>query len=126
VKDTILIGKNEGIYEESAADWRHQLAAVDERMKPRLSFMTPDHHLVRYAAVRELPRRSGKPLSPDDLAAVTNLSVLRVSEILEELEKNLFFLVRDETGSVSWAFPVTSDSTPHRLTFSTGEHSFAA
>ena len=48
------------------------------------------------------------------------------AEIVADLEKNLFFLVRNQAGDVSWAFPVTSDATPHRLTFSTGEHTFAA
>jgi len=46
--------------------------------------------------------------------------------ILTDLEKNLFFLVRDPEGNVSWAFPVTTSETPHRLTFSTGEKIFGA
>ena len=46
--------------------------------------------------------------------------------LLDDLEKHLFFLVRDRGGNVSWAFPVTSDRTPHRLRFSTGERIFAA
>jgi hypothetical protein len=46
--------------------------------------------------------------------------------MLEELQKNLFFLVLNNAGEVSWAFPVTSDWTPHRLSFSSGEGIFAA
>lgn len=50
----------------------------------------------------------------------------RVSEVLTELEERLFFLVRNGDGDVAWAFPVTVDRTPHRLTFSTGERLYAA
>ena len=50
----------------------------------------------------------------------------RTLEILADLEKHLFFLVRDGNGDVSWAFPVTVDSTGHSLSFSTGERLDAA
>jgi len=50
----------------------------------------------------------------------------RVVEILAELQKRLFFLVLNDAGEVSWAFPVTTDRTPHRLRFSSGERVFAA
>jgi hypothetical protein len=46
--------------------------------------------------------------------------------VLEELEAQLFFLVRNDRGAVSWAFPVTVDPTPHRLIFHTGEQLYAA
>jgi len=49
-----------------------------------------------------------------------------VNEILDDLEGNLFFLVRNERGHVSWAFPVTAEQTRHRLRFSTGERIYAA
>jgi len=38
----------------------------------------------------------------------------------------LFFLVRNPDGNVSWAFPVTTLITPHKLMFSTGENIFGA
>ena len=49
-----------------------------------------------------------------------------IIEILDDLENNLFFLVRNEQGEISWAFPVTVEETPHKLTFSTGEKLNAA
>jgi hypothetical protein len=54
------------------------------------------------------------------------LTTAQVSLILDELEKNLFFLVRDEQGSVIWAYPVTVGPTPHRLSFNSGEKLYAA
>jgi hypothetical protein len=94
-------------------------------MKTRLSFMTRDHHLVRYFVVREL-LRTGRPIAPEIIASRLMLSLPRVNEILGELEERLFFLVRNESGHVAWAYPVTADETPHRLIFSTGERIYGA
>jgi hypothetical protein len=90
------------------------------------AFMTKEHHAVRNFVVRELPRNHGKPLSPTQIAAALGLDVRLVISLIEDLEKHLFFLVRDARGNVSWAFPVTSHRTPHRLRFSTGEQIFGA
>ncbi len=88
--------------------------------------MTKDHHRVRNFVVRELPCKQGEPLSADEISQRLDLQLTRVVALLEELQKNLFFLVLNNAGEVSWAFPVTSDWTPHRLSFSSGESIFAA
>jgi len=54
------------------------------------------------------------------------MSQSKVIAILDDLERNLFFLVRDSRGNVSWAFPVTAEITHHQLTFNTGERPHAA
>ena len=126
MKDTILIGREGDIHEVPAESWKSQLAGIHEVMEERLSFMTAEHHLVRTAAVRELPRNSGRPLRPAELAEVSKLPLSRVRTILDELEERLFFLARNDNREVSWAFPVTTDRTPHRLSFSTGERLFGA
>jgi hypothetical protein len=56
----------------------------------------------------------------------TGSDLHRVSTILSELEEHLFFLVRNSEGDVNWAFPVTTDPTAHRLSFSSGENIFGA
>ena len=91
-----------------------------------LGFMTPRHHAIRNFVVLELPRNHGRPLSPARIAAALRLEPVIVNQLLDDLEKHLFYLVRDPRGNVSWAFPVSSDRTPHRLRFSTGERTFAA
>ena len=124
--DTILIGRGEKLHEISAESlWKH-LAGAREQMQKRLSFMTGDHHRVRNFVVRELPRNRGKALSADEISRRLDLPRSRTVALLEELQRNLFFLVLNELGEVSWAFPVTSDWTPHRLSFSSGEEVFAA
>jgi hypothetical protein len=94
-------------------------------MKARLSFMTRQHHLVRYFVVRWLPRLR-KPIPPESIAAKLNLPLRRVNAILAELEQKLFFLLRDDRGHVSWAYPVTATETPHVLEFNSGELIYAA
>jgi hypothetical protein len=54
------------------------------------------------------------------------LGLDQVDTILDELEQKLFFLVRNAQGAVSWAYPVTVETTPHRLTFKSGEQLYAA
>jgi len=95
-------------------------------MDDPLAFMTPLHHAVRNFVVRELPRNGGKPLRPSQIARAIGASPAVVAGLLDELERHLFFLVRNRLGNVSWAFPVTCDRTPHRLRFSTGERIFGA
>lgn len=126
MQDVIRIGRGAHISAVPAESWREHLAGAREEMGKRLTFMTPEHHLIRYTAVRELPRNSGRPLKPEDLSEKTGLDLPRVVTLLGELEQRLFFLVRNEMGEVSWAFPVTTDRTPHRLSFGTGERLFGA
>ncbi|SPE40336.1 hypothetical protein SBA3_3720006 [Candidatus Sulfopaludibacter sp. SbA3] len=65
-------------------------------------------------------------MKPAQIATSVGLDIPAVTGLLDDLEKHLFFLVRNGLGEVSWAFPVTSDRTPHRLRFSTGERIFGA
>src|SRR5215468_2510848 len=116
----ILLGVGREIQSKPDDAFIRNVEALPARLAPRLAFMSRDHHTVRDFVVRELPRQD-RPLSPSQIAQVTGLTPQDVSAILMELEKHLFFLVRDSEGKVSWAFPVTTSRTPHRLTFSTGE-----
>ena len=125
VTKSILVGKGSEIEEIPRTTWEQQLALTPERMETRLGFMTDAHHAVRYFVVRELTRQR-RPLEPAMISDRLELHESRVVEILDELETNLFFLVRNEDGAVSWAFPVTVDRTPHRLSFSTGERLYGA
>jgi hypothetical protein len=86
--------------------------------------MSEDHHRVRDFAVTEL-LRSGAPLSPGAIADALELPPPRVLALLDDLEKHLTFLFRNERDEVTWAYPVTVDETPHRATFSTGEAAFS-
>jgi hypothetical protein len=122
---TVLIGQGHEITGIPQKDWEGGLSEVQQYIKGRLSFMSEEHHLVRNFVVRQLPN-IGTPLSPEFIAQKLNLPVSRVIVILDELEKHLTFLFRNEQGAVTWAYPVTVDNTPHHITFNTGEQIHAA
>jgi len=105
--------------------WQRQVARSAKRMEAGLGFMSEDHHNVRNLVVRELPG-VGEPLSSEFIAQKLNLPTDRVEVILGELEKHMTFLFRNAEGAVVWAYPVTVASTPHEVTFSTGEQLYSA
>jgi hypothetical protein len=105
--------------------WQKQVSSNARHNDAQLSFMQADHHLVRNFVVRDLPRVSA-PLSPEIIALKLNLPIDRVITILDDLEKHMTFLFRNEDGAVVWAYPVTVARTPHKVTFTSGEQLYAA
>ena len=125
MNETVLVAKGSQVFEIPQKKWKEELALVPQHSQPRLAFMTEDHHRVRYFVVRELPR-FGRPIPPEAIAEGLSLPLTKIVSILDELEQNLFFLVRNKHGAVEWAFPVTAASTPHHLSYSSGERLDAA
>lgn len=109
----------------ATVEWKRLVLSAIERGRKRLDFMSEDHHAIRRSAVTGLVR-TGSPVTPEAFARQLGIAVSRTVEILDDLERNLFFLVRNPAGAVSWAFPVTTETTPHKLTFSTGERLYGA
>ena len=105
--------------------WQREVARQARGAMESLGFMSEDHHRVRDFAVRELPR-VGEPLSPASITQALDLPLSRTIAILDGLEKNMTFLYRGDGESVTWAYPVTVDRTPHRVAFSSGEQVYAA
>ncbi len=122
----VLIGRGNTIARIDEAAWKDAVTAHVVHMPQRLAFMTPAHHRVRNAAVLGLTRSGGRPLSMAQLAAAAGVDEADTRAIAAELERNLFFVVREGEDHVSWAFPVTVDRTPHRLTLDSGESVFGA
>jgi hypothetical protein len=125
MKNTVLLGHGHEMMEISREDWQTALAQAPSRFQERMKFMSAEHHLVRNFVVHELPV-AGKPLSSDFIAGRLNLPLSRVQNILDELEKNLTFIFRNNQGEVLWAYPVTVAPTPHQIIFDTGEQLYAA
>ncbi len=125
VNDHLLLGVGRYTLPVPGPIWQRQVARNGEGNRSSLAFMSPDHHRVRDLAVVELPR-AGAPLPPELFAKRLALPLDRVAQILDDLERHMTFLFRNGTGAVTWAYPVTVDPTPHRVTFSTGEHIYAA
>lgn len=123
--ETILLGRGREIIEIPRKVWEGHLARIPEHAGQRLAFLTETHHRVRRYVVRGLPV-AGQPIEPAAIARALELPPDRVEAVLAELERNLFFLVRNKQGAVAWAYPVTVEPTPHRLTFQSGERLYGA
>jgi hypothetical protein len=115
VKENILASAGNQLTEIPREIWEQHEAQTLQDISKVLGFMTKAHHLIRYFVV-----------PPELISDELKIPLERTIEIIDDLEKNLFFLVRNEQGEISWAFPVTADKTPHQLTFSTGERLNAA
>jgi hypothetical protein len=121
----ILVGRDQKILEVPQATWQQHLTQIPQHSQARLSFMTKVHHQIRYFVVKEMVNRQ-KPVEPEFISEKLNVPLEGVKLILEELERKLFFLVRNAQGAVAWAYPVTVETTPHRLNFSSGERLYGA
>ncbi len=123
--NTVFEGSGDDLVAVSTRKWEEELAGTPSEMRRVLAFMSGDHHRVRNFVVTHMVRTMA-PVPASTVARTLALRPERVDEILEDLERNLFFLVRKRQKQVSWAFPVTVEPTPHRLTFDTGERLWAA
>ena len=76
--------------------------------------LEPDQRRIQHFAVREIPRRR-EAIAPEVFAAELGLSLDQVNQILDELERRMTFLCRKGSENVNWAYPVTSEKTPHQV-----------
>ncbi|MBI5567340.1 MAG: hypothetical protein HY870_20745 [Chloroflexi bacterium] len=123
MSNALLLGMGRRLIPIPAFIWQRQVKG--NTGDAPTAFMTADHHRVRNFVVTELPI-AGRPLSPELIAARLNLLLDRTNALLDDLERHLTFLFRDEAGGVEWAYPVTAARTPHRFTANTGESLYAA
>jgi hypothetical protein len=123
--EKIFLGRSQQMVDVPQATWKEHLTQVPQHSQTRLRFMTEAHHQVRYFVVKELVNRQ-KPVEPEFISKALSMPLAQVRDILEELERKLFFLVKDKQGAVIWAYPVTVEATPHKLSFSTGERLYGA
>jgi hypothetical protein len=125
MEEVILLGRDREILKFPEATWKQQLAEIPQHSQSRLSFMTEAHHQIRYLVVKEMAI-TRKPIEPEFISERLKIPIERVKSILDELETKLFFLVRNEHGAVAWAYPITVETTPHKLEFSSGERLYGA
>ena len=122
---SLLLGVSRFLLRIPRPIWQRGVARSARTAERSLAFMTADHHKIRDFVVREMPRFAG-PIPPEAIAQSLNMELEQVVPMLDELEKKLTFLYRNEGGAVTWAYPVTVERTPHHVTFSTGEQIYAA
>ena len=105
--------------------WEKQISKMKRKLQTEYSSLSREHHSVHHFVVRELPY-VGKPLSPELITDRLDIPVDRVRTILDDLEEGMTFLFRNNDGEVVWAYPVTVETTPHHVSFNTGEKLYAA
>ena len=115
----VLLARGRDLEEMPLAEWQSSVRRGVDQMQQRLAFMSPEHHAVRNFAVTGLARL-GRPLPVQEIANQVRMPESRAQEIVEELERRLFFLVRNTDGDVAWAFPVTAEATAHAMECNTG------
>lgn len=125
MNNSILLGLHRFMLRIPRPVWQQEIARSERAAKASIEFMTDEHHRVRDFVVRELPRIA-EPVSPEVIGQSLNLEPDVLVPILDELEQKLTFLFRNQLGSVTWAYPVTVEKTPHSITFSSGEQIYAA
>ncbi len=108
-----------------AAVWRRLIGRAADRTRAAGRRLSSEHRAVQHFAVREITRLA-EPLTPAAIAAGTGVAPADVDAILAELERKMTFLWRDPRGRVTWAYPVTAESTPHHMAFTSGERLDAA
>ena len=125
MEDKILLGRYQKRVEMPQATWKQHLGQIPQHSQSRLSFMTSAHHQIRNFVVKAMVNTQ-KPIEAEFISEKMNMPLELVMPILEELERKLFFIVRNDRGAVAWAYPVTVESTPHKMDFSRGECLFGA
>ena len=125
MEEKILLGRDQNILEIPETTWKQHLTQIPQHSQSRLNFMTDAHHQIRYFVVKEMVNRQ-QAIEAELISQELNIPLEQVKIILGELQEKLFFLVRNEQGAVVWAYPVTVETTPHKLSFASGERLYAA
>jgi hypothetical protein len=125
MKDNIYLGMGSLFIPIPSFIWRRLVAKTANDAEGNLNFMSADHHKVRDFVVTQIPQIDG-PISTATIAENLDMRVEDAKRIIDELERGMTFLYRSRPEGVTWAYPVTVDSTPHRVTFNSGVQTFAA
>jgi len=125
MKDNIYLGMGGLFIPIPSFIWRRLVAKTASDAEDNLNFMSADHHKVRDFVVTQIPQVDG-PISVGTIAENLDMRVEDAKRIIDELERGMTFLYRSRPEGVTWAYPVTVDSTPHRVTFNSGVQTFAA
>ena len=125
MKNKLMLGLRRYIIKVPPFLWQKQIEKDKRKFEKEHGSLSEEKRLIHHFVVRELPC-NGKPLSPGLISDELGIPVDRIKNALDYLEKRMTFLYRNRDGDVLWAYPVTVDKTPHRITFNTGEKLYAA
>ena len=125
MQNTLMLGLWRYVINVPPFLWQKQIEKGKRSFERAYGRLSEEQRAVHHFTVTELPY-AGKPLSPKLISEKLSIPVARIKAILDTLEKRMTFLFRNVRGDVTWAYPVTVEKTPHKITFSTGEKLYAA
>jgi hypothetical protein len=125
MKDNIYLGLGGLFIPIPSSIWRRMVTKNANDAEDNLKFMSADHHEVRDFVVKQIPKVD-EPIPAAYIAESLDMRVEEAERIIDDLERGMTFLYRSRPEGVTWAYPVTIDGTPHRVTFNSGEQIFAA
>lgn len=125
MKNKLMLGLWRHIIKVPPFLWQKQIDKGKRKFEKEYGSLSEEKRLIHHFVVKELPYY-GKPLSAELISDRLGFPVDHVINALDYLEKRMTFLYRNRDGEVVWAYPVTVDKTPHRITFDTGEKLYAA
>lgn len=124
-ENKILIGIGHKMIPGPVFILNREIEKMAKIMKARVHKLPEEKRRIHHFVVRELPN-AGQPISLEFIAQGLKMPIDRVSTLVDEMEKDKSFFYRCHSEGINWAYPVTVDNTPHRVTFSTGEQANAA
>ena len=125
MKNKLMLGLWRYIINVPPFLWQNQITQGKRKFETEHGSLSEEERLVHHFVVKKLPG-NGKPLSPELISDKLGFPADRVKDALDSLEKRMTFLYRNGDGDVIWAYPVTVEKTPHKITFDTGEQLYAA
>jgi hypothetical protein len=125
MKNKLMLGLWRYIIKVPPSLWQKQIDKGKRKFEKEHGSLSEEYRQIHHFVVRELPY-TGMPLSPELISNRLGLPINSVKTALDYLEKRMTFLYRNKNGEVVWAYPITVDKTPHRITFDTGEQLYAA
>jgi hypothetical protein len=125
MKNKLMLGLWRYIINVPPFLWQKQIVQGKRKFEKEHGSLSEEERLIHHFVVRELPG-NGKPLSAELISDKLGFPADRVKDTLDCLEKRMAFLFRNGDGDVIWAYPVTVEKTPHKITFDTGEQLYAA
>ena len=120
IQGSVLFGFRKTMVPVPALIVNREMDKMVRRIKMKVSGFTAEKRKVHHFIVRELPGRGG-PISINDVAHELGMPLRRVEVLIDELENDKTFLYRRNSTGINWAYPVTVEATPHKISFSTGE-----
>lgn len=125
VDDNVLIGLKDDLVTIPFSDVKSEMKKGLKKAEDRVKLFSEEKRKIHHFIVKNLPILR-EPISPDLISQELQIPLNSVIKIVTELEEGKTFIYRNNSENINWAYPVTVDTTPHKIYFSTGEQVNAA